>query len=128
MSDLPDSRMRGVIHLDIFNLDVAIFDNEDDRIAALTDQGCNDLSRHTEAAIASAHIDATEDGGPRLSMVIKPHATKATWAHECVHITDFVMDHLSLPMGVENTEIRAYMVGHLFGGLQRIFQKRKGKK
>jgi hypothetical protein len=126
VSDLPDDRMRGVIHLDVFNLQVAVFDNEDARLAALKDQGCNDLTRHTDAAIASAHMDATESGSPRLSMVIKPHATKATWAHECVHIADFVMDHLQLPTGVENTEIRAYLVGHLFAGLQDIFRK-KGK-
>lgn len=127
MTALPDDRMKGMIRLDIFNLDVAVFDNEDDRIACLTDQGCNDLTRHTDAAYASAHLDSTASGSPRLSMVIKPHASKSTWAHECVHIADFVMDHLSLPSGVENTEIRAYMVGHLFAGLQDIFPK-KGKR
>lgn len=127
MSDLPDDRMRGVIALDMFNLEVAVFDNEDDRIAALGDQGCENLTCHTDAAVASAHLDSTTTGSPRLSMVIKPHATKATWAHECVHIADFVMDHLSLPSGVENTEIRAYMVGHLFTGLTNIFRK-KGKR
>lgn len=127
MIDLPDSRMRGVIRLDIFCLDVAVFDNEDDRLACLRDQGCNDLTRHVEAAFASAHRDVTADGDVRLSMVIKDPRHKATWAHECVHIADFVMDYLSLPSGVENTEVRAYMVGHLFGGLQDIFAK-KGKR
>lgn len=127
MTDLPDARMKGIIKLDIFDLDVAVFDTEDARIACLTDQGCNDLTRHADAAIASAHIDSTDSGSTRLSMVIKPHASKSTWAHECVHIADFVMDHLSLPSGVENTEIRSYMVGHLFAGLQGIFPK-KGKR
>lgn len=127
MSKLPDSRMKGYIPLDIFCLGVAVFTSEDDRLATLADQGCEDLTRHADAALASAHLDSTAEGAPRLSMVIKPRATKATWAHECVHIADFVMGHLSLPAGVENTEIRAYMVGHLFAGLQRILRK-KGKR
>jgi hypothetical protein len=53
-------------------------------------------------------------------MVIKPVATKATWAHECVHIADFVMNRLGVPMGVRNTEIRAYLVAHLFAGLEEL--------
>lgn len=128
MTSPPDNRMLGIISLDIFNLDVAIFDNEDDLIATLMDQGCNDLTKHTDAALASAHRNVTSAGDVRLAMVIKPRATKATWAHECVHMADFVMDYLSLPMGVENTEIRAYMVGHIFSGLQRIFKEGKAKK
>jgi hypothetical protein len=127
MKKLPDDRMKGIISLDIFNLDVAVFDNEDDRIAVLTDQGCHDLTRNDEAALASAHLDHTDSGSLRLAMVIKPHARKSTWAHECVHIADFVMNHHGVPTGVENTEIRAYMVGHLFSGLQDIFSK-KGKR
>jgi len=119
--------MRGLIPIDVFCLEVAVFDNEDARLARLKEEGCADLTRHTDAAIASAHLDVTESGAPRLSMVIKPHAKKSTWAHECVHIADFVMDHLQLPTGLENTEIRAYLVGHLFGGLQDIFGK-KGKR
>jgi hypothetical protein len=127
MTDLPDDRMKGVINLDVFCLQVAVFDSEDDRVASLQDQGCVDVTRHESAAIASAHMDVTENGSPRLSMVIKPHARKSTWAHECVHIADFVMDRLGFPPGIENTEIRAYMVGHLFSGLQGIFPK-KGKR
>lgn len=119
--------MKGIIRLDVFNLEVAVFDSEDDRIECLKDQGCTDLTRHTDAAIASAHLDVTESGSPRISMVIKPRATKATWAHECVHVADFVIDLLRLPTGLENTEIRAYLVGHLFAGLQDIFRK-KGKR
>lgn len=112
--------MIGTIPIDIFNLDVAVFAAEQDRLAALRDEGCVDLTEHKEAALSSAHMDFTEAGSIRLSMVIKPVATKATWAHECVHIADYVMDYLSLPPGVENTEIRAYLVGHLFSRLEEM--------
>ncbi len=111
--------MIGVIDLAVFNLDVAVFASDEDRVAALRDEGC-DVSEHDIAALASSHMDVAGDGSPRLSMVIKPVATTATWAHECVHIADFVMDRLGVPMGVENTEIRGYLVGHLFASLEEM--------
>ena len=120
--------MIGSIMLDIFNLEVAIFRSEADRIECLRGEGCDNLSEHNPASISSAHLDMTRDGAPRLSMVIKPKATRATWVHECVHIADFVIDLLNLPTGVENTEIRAYMVGHLFAGLSEIIGSRRGRK
>lgn len=114
--------MRGKIDLDIFSIEVAVFATEDDRIKGLAELGMDDLARHTDAAFASAHRDVSSGGDVRFSMVIKPEATQATWAHECVHMADFVMDHLHLPMGVKNTEIRAYLVGHLFSRLQDIME------
>ena len=115
----------GIIPLDIFNLDVAVFKSEPDRLAQQRAQGCNDLTEHSSAALSSAHRDFTDAGNVRFAMVIKPEANKATWAHECVHIADFVIDHLGLPTAVEATEIRAYMVGHLFSHLQKIMRARK---
>jgi hypothetical protein len=112
--------MIGIIPLDVFCLDVAVFASEEDRLAALRDQGCSDLTEHSVSALASAHMDFTDEGSIRLSMVIKPVATRATWAHECVHVADFVMHHLKLPSGVKNTEIRAYLVGRIFAGLEEM--------
>ncbi len=114
--------MIGSIPLDIFNIDVAVFATESDRLEVLGNEGCESLTRHADAALSSAHMDVTANGAARFSMVIKPEATKATWAHECVHIADFVMDHLSLPTGVENTEVRAYLVGHLFANLDEMME------
>ena len=114
-----------LIPLEMFCLDVAVFASEDERIETLTAQGCDDLTRHSDAALSSAHQDFTRDGNIRLAMVIKPEATKATWAHECVHVADFVIDYLGLPTSVEGTEVRAYMVGYLFSRLQKIMRKRK---
>lgn len=111
--------MIGVIDLAVFNLNVAVFGSNEDRVAALRDEGC-DVSGHDVACLASAHMDVVGDGSIRLSLVIKPVATKATWAHECVHIADFVMDRLGIPMGVENTEVRGYLVGHLFASLDEM--------
>jgi len=109
----------GIIPLDVFNLDVAVFADDAARCAVMREEGC-DVSEHDPAALASSHMDAAGDGSPRLSMVIKPVATRATWAHECVHVADFVMNLLCIPMGVRNTEIRACLVAHLFAGLEEM--------
>ena len=111
--------MIGIIPLDVFCLNVAVFADDESRCAALREEGC-DVSGHDQDCLASAHIDTAGDGSTRLSMVIKPVTTKATWAHECVHIADFVMNRLGVPMGVRNTEIRAYLVAHLFAGLEEM--------
>jgi hypothetical protein len=112
--------MIGIIPLDVFCLDVAVFGSEEDRLAELRDQGCSDLTEHSASALASTHMDFTDEGSVRLSMGIQPVATRATWAHECVHVADFVMHYLKLPPGVKNTEIRAYLVGRLFAGLEEM--------
>jgi len=109
-----DKRIALYIPLDMFNLGVAVFRSETKRLAVLQKQGCVDLERQNDSALASAHMDYTSDGAIRLSMVIKPGATRSTWAHECSHIADFAMEYLGIPPGVESTEVRAYLVGHLF--------------
>lgn len=105
------------IDIDVFGTQVAVFRTEDQRIAALKENGLEPI-RTTEASHASAHMDESADGRAWFSMVIKDQATKATWAHECVHMADFVMDHLGIPTDASNTEVRAYLVGHLFAGLE----------
>jgi hypothetical protein len=41
---------------------VAVFASEEDRLAALRDQGCSDLTEHSVSALASAHMDFTDEG------------------------------------------------------------------
>lgn len=109
----------GVISLDIFNLDVAVFCCEEDRFNILTEEGC-DPDPHPEAAIASSHVDTTEKGDPRISMVIKHHASRAVWVHECSHIADFVCDVLGIPLSMDTTEVRAYLTQYLFAELEDL--------
>ena len=117
MSKSPDKRMAAYIPIDVYSLGVAVFRNEKRRAAVLRDQGCDDIADGNPAALASAYRDYANDGTVRLSMVLKRGTTRATWAHECVHIADFVMDHVGIPLGIDNTEVRAYLVGHLFAHL-----------
>jgi len=53
-------------------------------------------------------------------MTITQEANPDTWAHEAVHLADFIMDSLGLPTDLSNTEVRAYMVGHIVSQIHTI--------
>ena len=108
------------IDVDVFGVQVGVFGDDQHRIAVLEAHGV-ETPPASAAAFATAHMDVGVDGKAWFGLVIKPEATRATWAHECVHIADFVMDHIGIPTGVKNTEVRAYLVGHLFAGLEDGF-------
>lgn len=111
--------MIGVIYIDVFNIQVAVYAKDKDRRKELRKKGFN-ADNHDEACLASAHMDMGPDGRAWFSMVIKPEATRATWAHECVHIADFLMERVGIPSSTENTEVRAYLVGHIFARLDEM--------
>lgn len=113
----------GLIHLEIFNLDVAVFGRDADRVKVLRGEGCSPDSADP-AAIASAHLDFTQSGSPRLSMVIKPEATRATWAHECGHIADFVMNLVGT-LGCREHRDKGLYGGHLFARLEHYMGRKR---
>lgn len=107
-----------VIPVDIFNLQVGVFRTDEQRVDAMRDLGVS-AEPAAGAALATAHLDLDPEGQAWFGMVIKADATRATWAHECVHIADWIMEHHGIPTEAMNTEVRAYLVGHLFAGLER---------
>lgn len=115
-----------VIPVDVYSIDVGVFRDDKSRVATLKSEGC-DAESWENAALASAHLDRTEDGYPRFSFVIKPEATRATWAHECSHMADFICDALGLPISLEATEVRAYLVGYLMASLEDIIDAGESK-
>lgn len=111
-----------IIPIDVFSIDVCVFFDDEARVSVLTEEGCG-AEPYNEFSLSSAHIDETEGGERRFSLVIKSGATRPIWAHECCHMADFICDYLGIPISVEATEVRAYLVGHMMAGLEEIFQK-----
>ena len=107
------------IYLDVFHVEVGVFRKDSARMAFLKSRGVDVVP--TGSCFGSAHMDKDAEGTPFFSMVLSKKATKATWAHECVHIADFLMGRLGIPTGARNTEVRAYIVGCLFDGLENLF-------
>jgi hypothetical protein len=62
--------------------------------------------------MASEQVD--KDGSRWWSLYLPGDTSLGTVVHECSHIVDFLMDAHGVPLTVENTEIRAYLLGVLF--------------
>lgn len=118
----PTAIAFGTISVDVFNIEVGVFDSDAERVRALANVGVQ-AEPADVAAWSTAHKDVGPDGRAWFAMVIKPEATRATWAHECVHLSDWIMDHIGVPTDAANTEIRAYLVGHLFAGLEAMLKE-----
>lgn len=117
----------GVIHVDVYSVDVTVFTSEQDRVSRLAELGIDvEYYHEAEAAFAHAHLDRSAAGEPRFTMVIKPDATIPTWAHECSHMADFILDTLGIPLTIENTEVRAYLVGYLMDSLLTMHEVDSG--
>lgn len=106
-----------IIHVDVFNFQVAVFASNDLRVEHLKALGVTQISDHDLAAHGTAHVDRDDDGRTWFSMVLPPAASIPTMAHECVHIADWLMETLGIPSDAHNTEVRAYLVGHLLAGV-----------
>lgn len=111
------------IHVDVFNLAIAVFRSDKARVKHLIKNGFN-ATAHDNRAIASAHVDTTSNRFC-LSFVIKKDASKSVWVHECSHMADFICDILGVPISLKNTEIRAYLIQHLFSELEKALEADK---
>ena len=98
-----------------FKARVAVFKDFEERcryyeeVIGIADHGFRDRPAN---AMASEHEDST--GAPWWSMYLPDDTSVPTIVHECSHIVDFLMDAHGVPVNVENTEIRAYMLADLF--------------
>lgn len=64
--------------------------------------------------IAGAGWCTHEETGQAMFWLVFPEEPDvATLAHECCHIVDYLFDYTGIPISVDNTETRAYMVGWL---------------
>lgn len=113
MTDKPQAD--AVITVYPFKAQVAIFRDFDERcryyeeVLGISDHG---FFGRPANAMASEHQD---DAGITWWSLFLPDDVQApTIVHECSHIVDFMMETHGVPMGVENTEIRAYMLADVF--------------
>lgn len=112
----------GIVHIAMFKIQCPLFLSEEDRLKTLKARGMSSDSWPT-VAVGQVNRDKNAEGAIIYTMVITPGCGVDTWAHEAVHLADFVMDDLALPTGVENTEVRAYMVGHIVEQIDLIMEE-----
>lgn len=101
-----------VIHLDVIHTQVAVFptfEEYNDYFDKETD--FEPVDANTTNACASVTLGS--GGAKYFSMVIPDGTGVGTIAHESLHIVDYLCDELGIPITVENTEIRGYMIGYI---------------
>ena len=108
-----------MIPVDIFNIDVGVYDSFEARVEHLREtQSVEDPVSAPHESLAASYMDEAGDGSMRYTMVLTPRATRGTWVHECVHMADFIMHSVGIPTGYKNTEVRAYLTAHLFSCIE----------
>lgn len=111
--------MKKYLHIDVFDTSIPVFTSDKARIKYIEKKGGNPQPINGKFR-GAAPYDVVGDGGVIFSLILPKDAEISTWAHECVHVADLVMDYSGIPTGVKNTEIRAYIVGHLMDQLERL--------
>lgn len=96
-----------------FNASVALFEDRNELIRYHSERLGIELDLKP-SGYGSAHENEDAKGVVWWSMYIPKKANLPTIVHECSHIVDFMMDTHGVPINMENTEIRAYMLGYLF--------------
>jgi len=54
------------------------------------------------------------DGGNLFAICLPEGSDWDTYAHECSHIVDFISEEIGMPMNMDTTEPRAYLMGYIF--------------
>lgn len=62
-------------------------------------------------------VKFVEDGSTWFAMIIPENSLVSLIAHECSHTVDFIMENTGVPINVENTEIRAYLLGQMIADI-----------
>lgn len=99
-----------VIHLNVTDTQIAVFPTFEEYNDYYKEKGFDPVGVATNAL---ASVDHNDEGVPYFSMVIPEGAGMGTIAHESLHIVDFLCDELGIPITLENTEIRGYMIGYI---------------
>lgn len=88
-----------------------------EKVLGIRDHGLHDIASN---GMASQKADG--DGVHWFSLFLPDDAEPGLIVHECSHAVDLILDHHGVPLNVENTEVRAYMLQRLFEDVTAHFQ------
>ncbi|MGR3495237.1 hypothetical protein [Citreimonas sp.] len=96
---------------DVFNVEIGVFWKRKRFSRWLRERGMQECDG---AADGKAACVRDPEGVDWHVMLICDGAPEKTIVHECVHVADWIMDSAGVPCNAENTEIRAYLVAHIY--------------
>lgn len=121
-----NDRWLDVIIIDVFSMQIPVFLNQEDKNHTLASRGFTSFQLHSPIHGAACR-DYCDDGSSLISLIIPPNSEPSTWAHEAVHVADFIMDTLGMDMELGNTETRAYITGYVFNRVSEIMEDYHGQ-
>ena len=100
-------------HVNVYHLDVAFFWSMKHYRKYYAKHFDIDVTEHGASCPACAsHYEL--DAGNVFAICMTEDAGWETYAHECSHMVDFISDVIGMPMTMDTTEPRAYLMGYLF--------------
>lgn len=115
----PKQRYKGLITLDMFNIDIPIYISDQDRVDDFQKYGL-EVHQVDKPFFGLAGWTTDENDLRYFYVVLSPTSQPSTWVHEASHLVDFIIDYLGLDPSVDGTETRAYMLGHIFGSIEHV--------
>ena len=67
-----------------------------------------------ENVVGFTMVSETKRGAGLFMMLLPAKQDLSTLVHESSHVTDYLLEHHCIPVGIENTEQRAYTVEYFF--------------
>lgn len=114
--------VEGFVGIEIFSIYPMIFKTQEDHLTYFQAYGfsCPE-PQHNFVAYAGY---GENDKGIRAYFAVLPDGISCgVWVHEASHLVDFIFDHLGLPTKLGNTELRAYMIEHIFNEICSIKER-----
>ena len=113
----------GVLSIQPFNVQVAVFNNLDRLQKYHTHVlGEDPIADLNQASYGMCISEIGRTGEHRFYLYFAKDANRYIRIHECSHLVDFVMDAVGVPISIENTEIRAYLLGETCQQLDEVLK------
>ena len=111
----------GIVKINLFGVSIGVFDtfkaykSYHEKVLKLDTEGVN------IRAIAAATVLVSDKSTHWFALIIPKKANIVTIAHECSHMADFIMDVHGVPISLDNTEIKAYLMAQIMQDVFDIF-------
>lgn len=112
----------GEIHIDMLRICIPLFLTEEDCDEFLKSQGIEPATLDTKVR-GFAGFASCPDGAILYYLMLPLETKPRTWVHEASHLVDFIMHHLGMETDLTGTEVRAYMIDHIFASIEDIMSQ-----
>ena len=76
---------------------------------------------YLEDKVCDAIVTVSSEG--TITVVFKSTVTFGTIAHECLHLSNKILEDVGIYLRLANEEPHAYMIGYLFEQIQKLFEE-----